>query len=1391
MALYNDYEAGTYYLRSRVYSAGTWGSEQTVVADCNDSLLAANWSDKHHFSAVADDVGYVYVIYANTSNYINYTFYNGTEWLASPVPTSDSGGCSNPSLSYDSAYETVYAFWLEGANLRYKQSTSQKQGYWQTQQTLRTNLDNPRFLGTSYNDTVKLGALWREGTDSFLSFDTVTLAATIVDLVDFYGLGMDTTVKLLWRTASEIDNAGFHVYRSTDPAGAFTRITASLIPGLGTSLAGQDYSYVDTDVTPGETYYYILESVETDGTTRRFGPAGAHPGLDSDSDGMSDDYEYYYGLDPRTDDAALDYDGDGLSNAAEYSAASDPFASRDEDLSWSASAPGEPGVSVISSSASEIILELVTNSFNADTKTVGFDTYQMLSFPEYGHGYASNEGKPMVPLKGILLSMQDKKPLNVSAIDYETEVFSGYNVYPVPQKRLVVEGGVTYLQSQFYRDNLTYGRNALYPGKTAAVDYSNYLRGQSVARIVVYPLQCNPSTGELVLYKRLRVKITTQAAGQAGGPGAGGSALPSGVQAGYKIPVDADGVYRVTPENLSAAGIPAGIDPRTLKIYNRGEQVPVYVRGEADASFDAGDYLEFYGEKERSRYTYNNTYWLVYNGTQGERMPQENSSAGTVPDSFLSEYVHDLNQYYWSEFGGVEDPWYLLSPVSAGASQTYSLSLPGVVQSAERGIVSASLRGYARYDNPAFYAKVYLNNYFVDDVSWTGNNTGALTAIEIPAYWIANGTNTVKVEHVANASFPVSWIFIDWLNITYPRELSALDGYLLIRPQEFGTFTFETDGFNDENISVYNVTDPSSVTRVGGSSVTSSGTGYAVSFNATAGNASRFVVCSDAGVRFPPTVIPDAGSSLRDTANHADYVIICHDDFYDQIQPLAEYRRDQGLDVVVANLSDVYDEFHYGIASPLALKNFLNYTYHSWQAPAPVYVLLVGDATYDYRDDEAWGFTNYVPSYLIYNKDFGETSTDDWFVCFDGEDDIFPDMLIGRFPAKTGDEVSQMVNKTIAYEAGSLDASWTRKALFVADDEAAFEAVCDQLAGQLPENYTASRLFLDSYVNPLDCKQDILASINAGALMVTYSGHGGMQIWADEEILTTDDIATLGNEGRYPFMLMLNCVNGHFIQPMYLECLAEELVRPEDKGAVAALAPSGMSLPEHQLILAEGLYDSFFKKGERVLGAAVAEAKMYLFQEAGTAVPDVVQSFVLFGDPALTLRKEPLPDEPEPESPAVYSAQTLISPVYSFSVSHDAQAILPSVLFQHAGAPESSAQEEIASDGETEAVLKSARGGLVSGEGREQKPAAKRSAGGAGTIQKQDSGLRPGQAKTIGKYKSKPLRRKVQLAMRSNQAARQQAVREQPDRKETVWERVKRLAARVRDYLANRFRRAQ
>lgn len=98
---------------------------------------------------------------------------------------------------------------------------------------------------------------------------------TAVSLIDFYVESRDGALRVCWETAAEIDNLGFHLYRSESgqPGSYYTRLNEHLIPSQAPGgSTGAFYEWVDPDVVPGQTYHYLLEDIDSSGQVTAHGP---------------------------------------------------------------------------------------------------------------------------------------------------------------------------------------------------------------------------------------------------------------------------------------------------------------------------------------------------------------------------------------------------------------------------------------------------------------------------------------------------------------------------------------------------------------------------------------------------------------------------------------------------------------------------------------------------------------------------------------------------------------------------------------------------------------------------------------------------------------------------------------------------------------------------------------------------------------------------------------------------------------------------------------------------------------------------------------------------------------------------------------------------------------
>ena len=313
-------------------------------------------------------------------------------------------------------------------------------------------------------------------------------------------------------------------------------------------------------------------------------------------------------------------------------------------------------------------------------------------------------------------------------------------------------------------------------------------------------------------------------------------------------------------------------------------------------------------------------------------------------------------------------------------------------------------------------------------------------------------------------------------------------------------------------------------------------------------------------------------------------------------------------------IEDVYAEFGFGETSPEALRDFLSYAYHKWRRPSLRYVVLLGDATYDFKDYLETGIANQVPP-LIVKTTYMWTASDPAYAAVNGED-LLPDIALGRLAASSVGEAEEMVAKILAYERG--DATLSGPVVLVTDNADVagnFEANANTLTTGVLASLPTETISL-SELGTAATRQAILQTFDDGPSIVSYIGHGGIVVWASENVFNYTDVASLSPQAQQPILLTMNCLNGFFHLPT-LDSLSEELVKATDKGAIAAFSPSGLSVNDpahrfHQALLRELVDGNHERLGDAVLAAQEAYA------ETG-AFPELLSIYNLFGDPALTL----------------------------------------------------------------------------------------------------------------------------------------------------------------------------
>lgn len=114
-------------------------------------------------------------------------------------------------------------------------------------------------------------------TTTVITTTTTTAPPTIIQLSSFDAVAGSGKIILEWTTESEIENAGFNLYRAESENGEYVKINDGLIPATGTPVKGSAYTFVDDEVENRQTYYYKLEDIEVSGAATMRGPVSATP----------------------------------------------------------------------------------------------------------------------------------------------------------------------------------------------------------------------------------------------------------------------------------------------------------------------------------------------------------------------------------------------------------------------------------------------------------------------------------------------------------------------------------------------------------------------------------------------------------------------------------------------------------------------------------------------------------------------------------------------------------------------------------------------------------------------------------------------------------------------------------------------------------------------------------------------------------------------------------------------------------------------------------------------------------------------------------------------------------------------------------------------------------
>ncbi|HIE15902.1 MAG TPA: hypothetical protein EYP69_03145 [Bacteroidales bacterium] len=715
----------------------------------------------------------------------------------------------------------------------------------------------------------------------------------------------------------------------------------------------------------------------------------------------------------------------------------------------------------------------------------------------------------------------------------------------------------------------------------------------------------------------------------------------------FKIAVYKKGIYKITKQMLDQSGFPTTtINPKNIQLFYRGEEQPIYIKGEDDFIFDANDYILFYGvpndgwldsamfehpeEQTNPYYSLINdtaTYFLTWKTDTSvkKRFLIDNDTSFSAFSSATYCTTEQINNYTGSYYFGSDlanyasgEGWFD-SQTFSNATSTKTIDLNGlynnngtvnfeicVVGVPNSDVVSGVWHELLIDINSINYVDTIFNGYEIIREN-----------INIPANQLAIPVS-VNLTSAFNGSVADRQT-LAYIKVTYPHNFD-------IYGQQVFSFTINNATVQNKNkliFSNFGGGNQSWLFDLTNAIMVPVNSGQALLPNGVEPH--YCYLTSDDAIEEVQSLSKVTFTDFSVTEKNSDYIIITNKKIWQGATDYSNYREASGYSVLLVDVDELYDQFAYGIKKhSLSIRNFINYIINQYDSiPKAMFLLGKSIHTYLMRHDATYYEQCLVPTY-------GDPASDNLFTA--GLNGTYYDLAIpiGRLSATTNDEVEVYLQKVIAYENNVPDA-WMKYILhFGGGSDAAQQA---QFAGFLSdyEHIIEDTLFggfvstfLKNSSQPMQITEtDSIANlINNGISLMTFFGHGSTSGF-DQNIDLPD---AFNNYNKYPFILTGSCFAGDIHLPLPKH-LSEDWILIQNKGAIGfwATASQGYINPLNT-ILTEIYKQITYKNYHKTIGKQI--------QETFTSVTDIhdlyllktVWDYTLHGDPAIVINSFTKPD---------------------------------------------------------------------------------------------------------------------------------------------------------------------
>jgi len=696
----------------------------------------------------------------------------------------------------------------------------------------------------------------------------------------------------------------------------------------------------------------------------------------------------------------------------------------------------------------------------------------------------------------------------------------------------------------------------------------------------------------------------------------------------------------------------------------------IFITGAASGAFGQNDYILFYGQSPNQwyfdpvnkvfdhdvhHYATENCYFLTPDKGSGKRITSHASATQNPTHTVTTFLDYAYYQRDLINLIGSGKIWYG-EVFDATLTREFTFDFPDLVQNEP-----ARLKSYvaARSTANSSFTVSAGSGQMTQQINriFPANYTGAFANFSVDSFWFnPNQAGQVKVTMTYNRPLAGSRGWLNYIALNVTRQLRFNAPQLAFRNVQVighgNVIQYNLANANNQ-VTIWDVTDRFNVKLQ--QAVTS---GNTLQFRREGDTLLEFIAFDGTSFKKVKKIGRIDNQNLH-AMQAAEMIIIVPVSFKAEAQRLADFRFQQdGISIKIATINQVFNEFSSGSPDIGAIRNFMKMFYDraETEAEMPRYLLLFGNGTIDNRDLLGFG-GNPIPTFQSLNSHQYDRSymTDDFFGLLDdseGQDaDGNLDIGIGRLPVRTLEEARTVVDKIIRYNqripgfnplvddlqnVGVISnyADWRNKVLLIADDQDNnrhfndSEVLATIIRNDFPL-FNVDKIYLDAYQQVTlaggarypEVNRAINESVNQGALLINYIGHGGTLGLAHERVVTFDDIATWNNYYNMPVFMTATCEFSSFDHPNPADVTAGvRIFMKPDGGASALFTTTRLAWSGPNLTLNRNFIEVAFERDSHGqyhrLGDLIRLSKV---RSSGSIESWRIRNFVLLGDPSMQM----------------------------------------------------------------------------------------------------------------------------------------------------------------------------